>query len=108
MGYQGTGTLGQALIANLKEGSTSARPPAVKIAGKEVPVRARIEFMPDYSAHADFTDIVRWLGCFSRTPKSILLVHGEPDALEALQEHIETVLGWPVTVARPRQQFDLT
>lgn len=108
VGYQGSGTLGKALIGGLIEGNTSATPHVVKIAGKDVPVRASIEFMPDYSAHADFTDIVRWLGSFTRPPRSVLLVHGEPDALEALKTHIETAFGWRVTVATPKQQFTLT
>src|SRR5205814_1039192 len=50
VGYQGTGTLGQYL--------TSHKGGVAKIHGKPVEVRATIEFMSDYSGHADYSDIV--------------------------------------------------
>ncbi len=107
VGYQGTGTLGQALVGDMKAGNTSRRPSSVRIAGKDVRIHATIEFMPDYSAHADYSDTIRWLGHFERRPKNIFLVHGEPDALEGLEGHIRASLGWNVIVPKPKQEFVL-
>lgn len=107
VGYQGTGTLGNALVGNRKEGITSAAPTTVKIGGKDVRVNATIEFMPDYSAHADYSDILRWLRQFQRRPKETFLVHGDPEALEGLEGHIRTTLGWNVTVPKAKQEFVL-
>lgn len=107
VGYQGTGTLGQALVGNLKQGNASVRPTSVRIGGKDVRVNATIEFMPDYSAHADYSDTIRWLRGFQRRPKNIFLVHGDPEALEGLEGHIKTSLGWNVIVPKAKQEFVL-
>jgi metallo-beta-lactamase family protein len=107
VGYQGTGTLGQALVGDLKAGNTSARPTSVRIAGKDVRIHATIEFMPDYSAHADYSDTIRWLRHFDRRPKNIFLVHGDPDALDGLEGHIRASLGWNVIVPKAKQEFTL-
>jgi metallo-beta-lactamase family protein len=99
IGYQGQGTLGNALVS--PEVST------VHIAGKEVRVRATIEHMEDYSGHADYNDIVRWLRGFQAKPRKLFLVHGDEQSLTALAEHIENVLNWDVEVPRHRDFVDL-
>ncbi len=101
VGYQGTGTLGRTLA------SEEHRPEMVRIFGEMVPVAATIEFMSDYSGHADYSEIVRWLRHFQRKPKNTFLVHGEPESLAALKEQIERNLGWTVTIPRHRQCFVL-
>ncbi|RTL40130.1 MAG: MBL fold metallo-hydrolase [Candidatus Melainabacteria bacterium] len=107
VGYQGTGTLGQTLVGGLREGNPDARPTSVRISGKDVRVNAAIEFMPDYSAHADYGDTIRWLRGFQRRPRSIFLVHGDTDALEGLEGHIKNSLGWNVVVPKAKQEFVL-
>lgn len=107
VGYQGTGTLGNALVGDLKPGNTGGRPATVKIGGVDVRVNAKIEFMSDYSAHADYSDTLRWLRNFKRRPKNIFLVHGDEDALEGLEGHIKSSLGWNVIVPTAKQEFVL-
>jgi metallo-beta-lactamase family protein len=107
VGYQGTGTLGQALVGGLRDGFPGSRPTSVRIGGKEVRVNATIEFMPDYSAHADYADTIRWLRGFERRPRNIFLVHGDSEALEGLEGHIKTSLGWNVIVPRAKGEFVL-
>lgn len=87
VGYQAAGTRGRRLIDGEK---------AVKIHGQMVPVSARVELIESMSAHADSTEILRWLGGFSRPPKKTFIVHGEPSAMEALTALIQTRLGWTV------------
>jgi metallo-beta-lactamase family protein len=99
VGYQGTGTLGQNLV-NQKAGS-------VRMFGKIVAVRATIDFMSDYSGHADYADTLKWMRKFKRKPKNTFLVHGDTEALEGLKGHIEKALAWTVTIPRTREEFDL-
>jgi metallo-beta-lactamase family protein len=85
VGYQAEGTRGRQLVDGARE---------VKIHGEVVPVNARIERIDSMSAHADRGEILRWLGGFSRAPRTTYLVHGEPAPMDALKAQIEQQLGW--------------
>ncbi len=85
VGYQAAGTRGRRLV----EGEKS-----VKIHGEIVPVHARIELVESMSAHADSTEILRWLSGFAKPPRLTFIVHGEPVAMEALTGTIHDRLGW--------------
>jgi len=92
VGFQAVGTRGR----NLQEGAK-----AVRIHGQDVPVNARVEALGSMSAHADSLEIMRWLGGFTRPPRTTFLVHGEPEAMEALSATIHDKLGW--TTKMPEQ-----
>jgi len=98
VGFQAAGTRGRALI----EGAA-----AVKIHGVMVPVAARIERLDSMSAHADSSEILRWLGTFPRQPERIYLVHGEPVAQNALKATIERTLGWSVDIPQHGQRVEV-
>ena len=83
-GYQAVGTRGR----HLQEGADT-----VRIHGEEVPVRARVEVLDGLSAHADRGGIVSWLKAGKR-PSSIHLVHGDPDAREAMAGYVKEKLGY--------------
>jgi len=56
-----------------------------------VPLRAQVEILNGYSAHADRTELLRWLdGVKAHSPslRSVFLVHGEPDAQDAFAERL--------------------
>lgn len=97
VGYQGEGTPGRAIL----EGATVFR-----AFGWEVPIRARAERIDALSAHADRSEILRWLGQFQEPPKRTFLVHGEPSAREALEAKIRAELGW--NVYRPALHEEVT
>lgn len=97
-GFQAAGTLGRRLI----EGE-----PRVRIHGEEIDVRARVESINSLSAHADYGEILRWLGGFKTPPKTTFLVHGEPDAQDSLREKIERELGWKVEIPEQGRRFEL-
>lgn len=116
VGYQGTGTLGNSLVrfAGDRPESVAAAaadgargPKTVNVAGKPVPVRATVEFMGDYSGHADYADIIAWMKRMKRKPKAVYVVHGDTEALEGMREHIATNLRWNAVVPRAREVFDL-
>jgi metallo-beta-lactamase family protein len=52
------------------------------------------------SAHADQSEILRWLSEFQRPPTACYLVHGEPTAALALKQKIEAELDWQTHVAQ--------
>jgi metallo-beta-lactamase family protein len=66
----------------------------VKIHGHDVPVAAKVIQLDSMSAHADRDEILRWLGYFTQPPQITYLVHGEPGAMSALKDTIDTRLGW--------------
>ncbi len=97
-GFQPAGTRGRKLLQGARE---------VKIHGQWVPVRARIANLATLSAHADANELMRWLSGFRRAPSRVFIIHGEPDASDALRVRIERDTGWPATVPRPEQTFTL-
>lgn len=97
-GYQATGTRGRML----QDGAATLR-----IHGQDVPVRARIETITGLSAHADQSEILRWLGGFQRAPRQTWIVHGEPAAAGTLAKVIARDLGWRVAVASEGLEADL-
>lgn len=99
VGYQGSGALGYTLV--------NEKPKEVMIHHNLVPVAATIEFMSDYSGHADYSEMIAWFKLFTKKPKNVFLVHGETESLSAFKQHIQSALGWNVTIPTPRQSFRL-
>lgn len=91
VGFQAAGTRGRTLLDGAGH---------VRIKGREVAVKAQIHHINSMSAHADSSEVMRWLGGFTRPPAMTYLVHGEPDALSALCARITAERGWPVRIAR--------
>jgi metallo-beta-lactamase family protein len=98
IGYQAVGTRGRSIL----EGQ-----PLVKIHGEEVAVKAKVENIPGYSAHADYNEILAWLMGFNRPPKQTFIVHGEPEASQALAQKIQQVLHWPTVIPKFGEEFQL-
>ncbi|MGA9971334.1 MAG: MBL fold metallo-hydrolase RNA specificity domain-containing protein, partial [Candidatus Acidiferrales bacterium] len=79
----------------------------LRIFGEEVRVRAEIVTLDQLSAHAGRSELLRWQSGFSAPPRHTFLVHGEPNALEALRAGIVTRFHWPVVVPAYLKTFDL-
>jgi metallo-beta-lactamase family protein len=97
-GYQAAGTRGRALL----EGAAT-----VRIHGRDIPVAAHVEGLDSMSAHADASEILRWLGGFKRPPALTCLVHGEPGPMDTLKQAIERRLGWRVKAPEPLEEVAL-
>ncbi len=97
-GYQAAGTRGRALVEGAAE---------VKIHGRMVPVAARIEKLESMSAHADSSEMLRWLEGFQGAPSEVFVVHGEPAASEALAAAIGRRFGWRVRVPEYLERIEL-
>lgn len=77
--------------------------PSLRIFGEEIPVRAKVDFLDGFSGHADYAQVNRWLKQLPRPPKKLLLVHGEPPALQAQQTRINSWPGWNAQIPEPGQ-----
>ncbi len=99
VGFQAENTLGRRLVDGFKE---------VRIFGEPFHVRAQIETIDGFSAHADRSGLQDWLQHFDkRQLQGIFLVHGEPDATADLASSLEAG-GLPKPVIPDRgQAFDL-
>lgn len=98
VGFQAAGTRGRHLIDGAHQ---------VKMFGQLVPVHARIEKLNAMSAHADASEIIRWLRTFPKAPGITYLVHGEPPAQLALKARIEQELGWNVEIPEYGQKVEV-
>jgi metallo-beta-lactamase family protein len=98
VGFQAAGTRGQTIQSGAR---------TVKMYGEQVPICAQIEYMENLSGHADYGEILRWLGELPKAPNKTFLVHGEPRAAQALKEKIAQQLHWEVSVATYLQRLSL-
>ena len=98
VGYQAGGTRGAAMIGGAA---------AVKIHGEYVPINAEVAHIDNLSAHADYAEILDWLGGIAAPPRRLFVTHGEPPAAAALREHIERRFGWRAEVPEDLQRVDL-
>jgi metallo-beta-lactamase family protein len=97
-GFQAPGTLGQALQSGAS---------VVRIHKEEVPVHAHLESMENLSGHADYGEILRWLGKFPKAPQKVWMVHGEPGGAQSLRDKIASQLKWQAEVAQYLQKITL-
>jgi metallo-beta-lactamase family protein len=95
VGFQAEHTLGRRVVE---------RQPVLQIFGEDVPLKARVEIINGYSAHADRTEMTTWLGRVKeKSPRlgPIWLVHGEPPAQDEFKTAL-TAKGYSVQCPEPR------
>jgi len=85
VGYQAHGTRGRIIQSGAKE---------VKIFGRMVPIRGRVETISGLSAHADRGELLRFLRAGTGTPGQVKIVHGEPEAARAFSATLRKELNW--------------
>lgn len=72
VGYQAKGTLGREIVEGAKR---------VRILGKHYPVKARVEQINGFSAHADRDELFSWIEKIKNV-KNVFLIHGEEEAIQ--------------------------
>jgi metallo-beta-lactamase family protein len=82
VGWQAPHTLGRRLVE---------RRPVVRIFGEEYRLRARVETINGFSAHADRSELLNWVAHIRPHPAHTFVVHGDEDVslafAETLREH---------------------
>lgn len=98
-GYSAPGTLGHQIISGEKE---------VFIHDEKVAVNAELFFLKEYSAHADYGDILKFLSQMDKDKiKHIFLVHGEKKTMGALKEQLSKEGFKGVELAEFRISYEL-
>jgi metallo-beta-lactamase family protein len=98
VGFQAENTLGRRIVE---------QSPMLKIFGDEIPLRAKVEVINGYSAHADRTELANWLDAVhagSPELSAVHLVHGEPHAQDALQTSL-VAKGYNVNSPEPHARI---
>ena len=98
IGFQAPGTRG----ALIKAGART-----VKIFGEEIPVRAQVAAIEQFSDHADTPELLEWLRTFKKQPNVTYLVHGEPAAASQLRLAMTSALRWKVEIAQWLQKVEV-
>ncbi|MDX2192190.1 MAG: MBL fold metallo-hydrolase [Gemmatimonadales bacterium] len=96
--FQAEHTLGR----RLQGGADVAR-----IFGDEVPVRAEVRTIGGWSAHADRDELRQWLRGLGGPVRRAFCVHGEPPALEAMQQLLREEGVADVRIPKPGESFEL-
>ncbi|WP_266369085.1 MBL fold metallo-hydrolase RNA specificity domain-containing protein [Tellurirhabdus rosea] len=99
VGYCSPNSLGGQLKNGAKE---------VRIFGETYAVRAEVEVMDSFSAHADYAEMLRYLSCQDPAEvKHVFLVHGEIDRQLIFQHHLEKAGFRHVSIPTPYETVQL-
>lgn len=99
VGFQAENTLGRRLMDGISP---------VRIFGEQHIVRARVERIDGYSAHADHHELLGWIGHLDRTRlRQVFLVHGELQPATALAQGIRDLGIREVVIPERGDSFEL-
>jgi len=107
IGYQGQGSLGYAIQHGAKE---------ARIDGQMYPVRCKVRSISGFSAHADEHELEDWVRNFASAggaaaadghPKTVFVVHGDPEAASAFADRVRGDLGLEVQLPSYPQEVIL-
>jgi metallo-beta-lactamase family protein len=97
VGFQAEHTLGRRIVE---------KQPVLKIFGDEIPLRAEVEVINGYSAHADRTELSAWIDKVKASSPAlgpVWLVHGEADVQDEYKTTL-TAKGYSVSCPEPHSQ----
>ncbi|MBN1525396.1 MAG: MBL fold metallo-hydrolase [Spirochaetales bacterium] len=80
VGYQAENTLGRRISTGEKD---------IKIFGEEYHVRAKVEKIDGFSAHADKNEMLSWMADWKKIPEHAFVVHGEETAAFSFKKELE-------------------
>ncbi|MBP3710455.1 MAG: MBL fold metallo-hydrolase [Treponema sp.] len=99
VGYMAENTLGRRILDGEKE---------VKIMNNWYAVKAKVEQIDAFSAHADYTEMTAWLDSIDKSRlKQIFLVHGEPDSQAFFKRHLAEHGYDNVTIVKYGETYDI-
>ena len=95
VGYQAMGTLGREILDGAKK---------VRILGRWYQVRARVEQLRGFSAHADREELLAWLKACDQPPRHIFVTHGEAATALAFAALVQEKTGWSASAPAYNQR----
>lgn len=99
VGYCEPNSLGGKLARGMKE---------VTIFGEHFWVKAKVEVMKSFSAHADYDDLLQFLSCQTTAAcKQLFLVHGEREVQQTFREKLIAKGFKNVSIPAPHQSFEI-
>jgi len=98
VGYQAEGTPGRILLDGAKK---------VRLLGQIHPVKANIEQIEGFSAHADRDGLLEWLDGIRVPPRCVFITHGEEKAASSFAKLLKEKTGWTTKVPRYRETVKL-
>jgi metallo-beta-lactamase family protein len=98
IGYQAEATPGRILLDGARE---------IRLLGQMYPVRAHIEKIDGFSAHADRDGLLAWLSDIRVPPRCVFVTHGEEKAATSFAEVLKEKTGWTVKVPQYRDTVEL-
>jgi metallo-beta-lactamase family protein len=97
-GYQAAGTRGALMLQGAKQ---------VKMLGEIIPIHAEVVELDNVSAHADYQEMLTWLGSMPQAPRKVFITHGEPEGATALKAKIEAQFHWNCVIPNYLDSFTL-
>jgi metallo-beta-lactamase family protein len=97
-GYQAEGSRGRRIV----EGE-----PTIRIFGKEVPVHCHVREVHGLSAHADQSELMRWVSTLQQPPKQIFVTHGEIESATTFSKLVQEKLGWNTLIPKYLEEVEL-
>ena len=98
VGYQAVGTAGRILLDGAKE---------IRLFGQTYPVKASIEKIDGFSAHADQDGLLAWLFDIHTPPHCIFISHGEESAAVRFANTLNEKTGWKTLAPKYRETVEL-
>ena len=97
IGYQAEGTLGRRVFN---------KEPKIRIYRDQYELKAQVDAIGAFSAHADRIKLRKWLKPEKGEIKEIFLVHGDPQTKEDFKLYLEKELSSKITIPQFSQQFE--
>jgi metallo-beta-lactamase family protein len=98
IGYQAIGTLGRIIVDGKK---------SVRVMGQQYKVKANVEQIYGFSAHADKDELITWLTALKNDPKRVFIIHGEEKSAQSFGKYVTQKTGWDVLVPEYRDEVIL-
>ncbi|MFC1865022.1 MBL fold metallo-hydrolase RNA specificity domain-containing protein [Chloroflexota bacterium] len=98
VGYQAVGTPGRILLDGSKE---------IRLFGQTYPVKANIEKIDGFSAHADHDGLLAWLSDIHIPPRCVFVTHGEEKAAASFAKILNEKTGWKTLAPQYRETVKL-
>ncbi len=99
VGYQAPGTPGRRMM----DGASS-----VRLGGNEIKIKAKVENLEGWSAHADRDELMKFAQACLQRPKVIFTAIGEPAAERFLAQRIHDYLGARAVVPELGETWEIT